>query len=118
MKVITIESEHFPPSTNSLFANVAGRGRVRSKRYREWASAAGWDYNGKGSITGPFEVAIILSRKKARANSDLDNYAKAVIDMLVTHKIVEDDHLLQRLTLEYGDCKGFFCEVRSFFIPL
>ena len=118
MKIINVESEHFPISVNSLFANVAGKGRVRSKRYRAWASAAGWDFVGKGSITGPFEVAIILSRKKARANSDLDNYAKAVIDMLVTHKIVEDDHLLQRLTLEYGDCSGFFCEVRPHFPPL
>ena len=31
-----------PPSVNALFANVAGEGRVRSARYKQWATAAGW----------------------------------------------------------------------------
>ena len=31
-----------PPSVNQLFANVAGKGRVRTGRYRAWAQVAGW----------------------------------------------------------------------------
>lgn len=113
-KPITIESAYFPPSVNSLFANVAGKGRVRTKRYREWAAASGWDFLGKGSITGPFTVSIILSRKKRRSNADLDNYAKGIVDLLVSHKIVEDDRLMEKLSMEYGDCDGFYVEVTPY----
>lgn len=116
--IITIQSEHMPPSTNGLFANVAGKGRVRSKRYREWANAAGWDMNGKGTIPGPYSLSLILSRKKRRKGQDLSNLVKAIEDLMVTHKIVEDDSLAERITLEWGDCDGFYAEVRPFFVPL
>lgn len=116
--LVTIQSAHFPPSTNSLFANVAGRGRVRTKRYKEWAAAAGWDCNGKGSIPGPFSIAIIISRKHRRSNADLDNRIKALLDLIVDHKIVEDDKLCERLQIEWGDCEGWFAEVRPHFLPL
>lgn len=111
---ITIQSEYFPPSVNSLFANVAGRGRVRTKRYREWAAASGWDCAGKGSITGPFTISIILSRYKRRKNADLDNLAKAILDLIVEHKIVEDDRLLEKLSLEWGECQGFYAEITPY----
>lgn len=117
--VVTITSEHYPPSTNSLFGNVAGRGRIRTKRYREWASAAGWDCNGRGSITGPFAISIILSRKKRRKNSDLDNHGtKAILDLLVAHKVIDDDSLAEHITLEWGDCDGWCAEIRPWFAPL
>lgn len=113
--LITIQSIHFPPSVNSLFANVAGRGRVRTKRYKEWAAAAGWDLNGKGQIPGPFIIDIILSRKKRRKNADLDNHGtKAILDLLVTHGVIEDDSLAERITIEWGDCTGFYVELRPY----
>ena len=111
---ITIQSEHFPPSVNSLFANVSGRGRVRTKRYREWAAASGWDCQGKGSITGPFTAAIILSRKHRRSNADLDNRVKPLLDLLQAHKVIEDDKYLEKLTVEWGDCKGFYIEITPY----
>lgn len=117
--IVTIQSSYFPPSVNSLFANVAGRGRIRTKRYKEWAAAAGWDVNGKGSIPGPFSIDIILSRKKRRKNADLDNHGtKAILDLLVTHKVIEDDSLAERITIEWGDCEGWYAEIRPYFLPL
>jgi len=117
--VITITSAHFPPSVNSLFRNVAGKGRVRTKRYKEWAAAAGWDCVRKGSIAGPFQIAIILSRKKRRFNADLDNHGtKAILDLLVSHQVIEDDSLAERISIEWGDCEGFFAEIRPFMVPL
>ncbi len=116
MTIITIESTAFPPSVNSLFRNVAGKGRVRTKRYKEWSSAAGWDCLRKGSITGPFTISIILSRKKRRKNADLDNHGtKAILDLLVAHKIIEDDKYAERISIEWGDCEGWYAEVRPYF---
>lgn len=100
---------------NTLFANVAGRGRVRTKRYKEWAAASGWDCLRKGSITGPFTIAIILSRKKRRKNADLDNHGtKAILDLLVSHRIIEDDSLAERISIEWGDCTGWFAEISPY----
>lgn len=116
--VVTIESDFFPPSVNSLFRNVAGKGRVRTKRYREWASASGWACNGRGAVSGPFTIAIILSRHKRRKNADLDNHGtKAILDLLVSHKVIDDDSLAERITVEWGDCQGWYAEVRSFHNP-
>lgn len=117
-KLITLESSHYPPSTNSLFANVAGKGRVRTKRYKDWSSAAGWDLKGKGHIPGPFSIGIILSRKQRRSNADIDNRIKGLLDLIVEHQIVEDDRLCERLSIEYGDCEGWYAEIRPFLIPL
>lgn len=111
--MIVVQSDHFPISTNALFANVAGRGRVRTKRYKDWAAAAGWDCNGKGSISGPFELRLVLSRRKRRKGQDLSNLVKCVEDLLVAHGIVEDDSLNEKITLAWGDCTGFYAEVTS-----
>ena len=117
-RLITIQSDHFPPSVNNLFATIAGGRRIRSKRYNEWANAAGWDCNGKGTIPGPFEIAIIVSRAHRKATADLDNRIKAILDLLVAHKVIEDDKHCERLSIEWGNCAGFYVEVRPYFKPL
>ncbi len=119
VSLVTIQSEHFPPSVNVLFRNVPGKGRVRTKRYKDWAAASGWDCNGKGSISGAFTISIILSRKKRRKNADLDNHGtKAILDLLVTHKVIEDDCLAEKISIEWGDCEGWYAELRPWFRPL
>jgi hypothetical protein len=44
MNKVTFRLQHIPPSTNNLYANVAGRGRVKSSDYRIWAEnvAGAW----------------------------------------------------------------------------
>jgi len=112
--MIVIESEHIPPSVNGLFVNVPGRGRVRSKKYSDWAKAAGWDYNGSTVIYGDFSVVITLDRAKIRKGSDLDNRGKAVLDLLVTHRRVEDDSRCVDFRIRYGAAaKGVRVEVAS-----
>lgn len=109
---IVIESDHAPISTNMLFVNLAGRGRVPSQRYKTWRNAVGYDFNGKGSIQGPFSVSIQINPKKRRKGSDLDNRIKCLMDMLVAHGIVSDDSLCEAIQIEYHDCpKAFRMEV-------
>jgi crossover junction endodeoxyribonuclease RusA len=106
VRSITFWTEHLPPSTNALFANVAGKGRIRSERYREWQNAAGWDFNGKGSIAGPFKATITVCASKRRKGRDIDNFAKPTLDLLVKHGVVEDDSLCEEVTLRWGDAAG------------
>jgi crossover junction endodeoxyribonuclease RusA len=110
----TIINLPFPPTTNSLFANVPGRGRVRTQRYRTWAVAAGWDLKAQQpqSIEGDFILEIILGRPDKRRR-DASNFIKAVEDLLVEHRIVEDDCLAQKVSIAWGDVQGCQAIVRA-----
>jgi hypothetical protein len=96
-----------PPSTNALFANVPRHGRVRTKMYKEWANAAGWEIKAQlvpngaigtnhrtQPIVGPFKLSLWLP-----PGIDLDN-CKAIADLLGPGKhglgITEDDrHMVE-----------------------
>lgn len=82
-----------PPSTNTLFANVAGKGRVRSERYRSWANAAGWDLKRQRIIRFQCPVYLTIAIGKLSATSDVSNRVKAVEDLLVEHGIIPGDSI-------------------------
>jgi crossover junction endodeoxyribonuclease RusA len=104
----------FPPSLNNLFANVAGKGRVRADRYRKWANAAGWDLklNKPQPVKGPVSVTMLFGRPDKRRR-DLDGLAKAPADLLVEHGVIEDDSLIQRLTLAWAPITGMQITVEA-----
>jgi len=82
-----------PISTNALYRAYARGGRVstiKSKEYRSWIALAGaeLELQRPGCVLGAYGVRISIPRK---SRGDLDNYCKAVLDLLVTHKIVEGD---------------------------
>ena len=107
----TINLSCRPPSANGLFANVPGRGRVKSEKYRGWLNAVGWDLKlaKPERVAGPVNVTLLFERPKGRRRADLDNRAKAALDLLVTHGVIEDDHLVQRLTLAWAPISG--CQI-------
>lgn len=95
-----------PPSVNALFANVAGKGRVKSKRYREWLNAAGWRLQAQKSKwpaipTGSaYGVAI---RLPLNIRTDIDNTAKPILDLLTSFGVTPDDrHLVSLVILKNG----------------
>jgi crossover junction endodeoxyribonuclease RusA len=87
-----------PPSTNNLFL-TRGRRRVRSPRYRAWLKTAGWELlaQRQGCIGGPWEAHIVLPNT---LRGDTDNYSKALLDLLVKHRVVDDDRYCRRLIIE------------------
>jgi Holliday junction resolvase RusA-like endonuclease len=96
-----------PPSVNALFRNIKDRtgrqrGRAKTRAYADWIAEASRKLFAAGAprLLGAYELRLELGRRKG---SDLDNYAKAVGDLLVTLKIVRDDHLCQRLLIEWAD---------------
>lgn len=93
----------FPPSTNNLFVNVKGRGRVKSARYAQWCTEAGWEAKRQraGRVEGPYALHITACRPDARKR-DLANLEKPISDALTAAGIIEDDHLCQKLTMTWG----------------
>ncbi len=88
-----------PPSLNMCFRNVPGRGRVRTAEYKAWLEEAGYLLASQrpGRVMGPYQAIIRLPEK---LNGDIDNRAKAVLDLMVKHKITPDDRHLHKLTIE------------------
>ena len=113
-----------PPSVNNLFgaakASPAGRGRRGPRRHRTpdynaWIALAGVQVNlqRKGAPTFRLAVAIELSFSET-SGADLDNLAKAPIDLLVKQQVLEDDskRIVRRIVLAWGSHDG--CRIRIF----
>jgi len=102
MLTFTIPS---PPSVNHLYANVSGKGRVRSQRYRIWATAAGWAMRtdaGRArswpTLTGPVSIEIV----NGNSRQDIDNGIKALLDLLTDMAVIADDDQVVDLRIMRG----------------
>jgi hypothetical protein len=91
-----------PPSTNALYANVPGKGRVKTRRYREWITAAGWEMRAQGIHPLGFgatngRVRQVLIENVGRV--DVDNI-KAIPDLLTRMGLIIDDKMIDRLIVD------------------
>jgi Holliday junction resolvase RusA-like endonuclease len=77
-----------PPSTNALYRNVPGKGRVKTYAYIMWKQHAQWTIASQvrpaQRIAGPFAVTMRVPMR-----GDADNRAKAALDAL--KGLVTDD---------------------------
>jgi crossover junction endodeoxyribonuclease RusA len=91
-----------PPSTNALFANIPGRGRVKSAAYKRWITEAGWMLRVQriAPITGRVRVTIRV-QQTAKRKADIDNRIKAVLDLLVKNRVIEDDRHVEAVTAQW-----------------
>lgn len=101
---------HVPPSANQLFANVAGRGRIKTKRYMTWLNAARWEIQAAKPkmVEGPVWVSIAIERTSKL--SDLDNRVKPTIDAL-QGLVIKNDRQVIRLFVEWADVTGVMVQV-------
>ena len=109
----------FPPSTNTLWMPVKGKGLVKTKEYRAWQDANAWIIRqqiGLVKIEGPFEIYFVFERPDRRKR-DLDNLLKASLDCITNARVVQDDYLCQKLTAEWINRYGrsVYCEIISRF---
>jgi len=97
----------YPPTANNLFFNRPGKGRVKTERYRTWLRAAGNDLllQRPPKISGKVVVSIVVGRPDRRKR-DLSNCIKPIEDLLVAHGLIEDDSLVESLSIRWGDGKG------------
>jgi len=92
----------YPPTANNIFINVKRGGRVKTPEYRAWITEAGHMLNLQKPIQvkGPAKVLITAVRPDKRRR-DIANLEKPILDLLVAHRVLEDDCLVESLTLEW-----------------
>lgn len=102
----------FPPSVNNLFFNV-GRSRARTKLYDDWIREASFAIRFAGSprVNGPVEITMTFLEKSGR--HDLDNLPKAVLDCLVSMRVIDadDSKIVRKITLQWGGDSGVTVEI-------
>jgi len=96
----------WPPSVNRYWRHpttgkLAGRHLIseEGRRYRATVKEACWDVP---MVPGRIGVAILASPPDARRR-DLDNLFKSVLDSLVHAAVIEDDSLIDALSIVRGD---------------
>ncbi len=104
----------FPPSVNNLFVNKGNR-RIVSPGYAKWRTEAGEEISAQRArqaknVKGNVSVAIYAVRPDKRRR-DIDNLCKAILDLLVSMHVIDDDSAIQRLTVEWSDAASFECMV-------
>lgn len=97
-----------PPSVNSLYANKKSGGRRKSETYKSWIRTACQEILAQRrkitSIHGPYTILIKVAKG---TRGDVDNRAKAVLDILVSMGVTDDDKHCQRCTVERGDLECY-----------
>ena len=97
----------FPPSVNSMFRNVQGRGRVKTQEYKDWLMEAGLMLRRQKpvAVVGQAELLIELDHTR---RGDASNRIKAVEDLIVTHGILADDSkkYVKRVTVSWEPING------------
>lgn len=99
---------HLPPSTNHLYLNVPGKGRVKTRAYDDWLFQAGLVLNRQieGRLTG--RVDILVSLEDRHAGRDASNCIKPIEDLLVKSGVIEDDRAkyVRSIKAEWADIEG------------
>lgn len=120
-----------PPSFNNLTANAVRvnhqhakrsgkkvKGRMHTKTYAAWRDEAGkmmLAYRACGrakALAGAVGVTITL--REHEKVGDLDNYTKALLDLLVWMGFIHDDNkdIVRRIVQEWGPVNGFDVRLR------
>lgn len=90
----------FPPSLNGN-QRGAGRWRHDTPQYKAWKQEAFLCLLGKPKLAGAFHVHISIDQPDQRRR-DLDNLIKPILDALQSSKVIENDALCERLTVEWS----------------
>ena len=90
-----------PPSTNRLWRHGQGR-TFLSQEYTSWIKSAGWELAAQKPTPIPSPVAVTLKAGiPGGRRRDLDNIAKAALDLLERHGVVTNDATIVDLRLTW-----------------
>jgi crossover junction endodeoxyribonuclease RusA len=101
-----------PPSVNSMFANVPGKGRVKSAEYRRWFEAARWTIAAHRPLLVTYDVVVDILCQRPTKTSDIDNRQKALLDAL-SGLAFKDDRQVVDLRIRWAPIEGVHITVRE-----
>lgn len=81
-----------PPSVNQLFRNVPGKGRVKTRAYEDWQGHAKVVIRLQQVLPVSGRVLVVFGVERQSAAADIDNRIKAMLDVIVAAKIINDDN--------------------------
>lgn len=86
-----------PPSVNSIWSHGSG-GVFRSRLYKKWRETAGWTLQAARQKRGegPYKMTLFLPADMA---GDIDNRIKVASDLLVEHRLIDDDRHAQTVLI-------------------
>lgn len=103
----TILIGKLPPSTNSLTFNAKWGGRAKTDKYAAWLRSAGWELEAQKPQAFSGDVAVeIWANKPNKRKRDLDNLAKPILDLLVAHRVIDDDSDVQSINMRWDGLLG------------
>lgn len=109
-----------PPSTNKLFRNVKGKGRVRTSAYDDWLMMAITAIRRQSIAPFPGRCVIIMGVERDSMLADIDNRIKAGWDAVVKAGVISDDSLITASAITWQPKANGLTrfEIRSVFDPL
>lgn len=103
----------YPPTVNSLYANVPGKGRVKSERYRTWERHAQNMLLAQQKRLIPGKVAVDIRIEQVdHRKRDVANLEKAILDIL-KGVAYEDDSQVVDLRIRWDDVENCMVTVRG-----
>lgn len=105
-----------PPSVNACFGtNFKTKRRFKSKAYEDWLTLAGYALKAAkvGSFVNPVELTVTI--KEPIRYSDIDNFCKPLLDLLVTHNVLQgdDNRYVRRIVAEWGDVRFMSVQITA-----
>jgi len=83
-----------PPSTNALFRNVQGRGRVKTKLYKDFLACGLSAICQQQVEPVKGRVVMVMGIERENKRADIDNRIKALLDVIVKAGVLQDDRFV------------------------
>lgn len=112
-RAMTLELPMLPPSTNHLYFNVPGQGRVKTRAYNDWLFQCGILLKRQitGRLMGRVDLRFLLEDKHPQR--DASNCIKPIEDLLVKTGAIHNDNakFVRRVSAEWAPIKGVRIEI-------
>lgn len=90
-----------PPSANSLFRNLKGKGRVKSSTYEDFIRRGVAAIRLQGVMPIPGRVVVVIGVERMDDRADIDNRLKAMLDTIVTAGVLVDDKFVTAIAISW-----------------
>jgi len=90
-----------PPSTNALFKNIKGRGRVRTDKYNDFILFGITAIRQQKVKPIKGHVVMVIGVERMSGTADIDNRLKAMLDVIVKAGVLQDDRFVTGIAVSW-----------------